>query len=66
MSKSGKIDGEGTTSPKQNLSKRATKNKLFVEKSEKTKCPFCGHNKKFIGNSMGLMRNKCTKCKKEY
>ena len=61
-----KIDGTGTDSPKQTISIRAKKGNLHVEKNEKTKCPYCNHNKKFIGNSMGQMIDKCTRCKKEY
>jgi len=61
-----KIDCTTTTSPKMTLSKRATKGNLSVEKNEKTKCPYCHHNKKFIGNSMGLMIDKCTRCKRQY
>jgi|AntAceMinimDraft_18_1070375.scaffolds.fasta_scaffold59698_4 uncharacterized protein (DUF983 family) len=62
---SSKIDGTNLNGfdsiGKTTASKRAVKGKLHVEKG---KCPYCGHNKIFKGNSMGQMINKCCKCKK--
>jgi hypothetical protein len=54
-----KIDDKRRSS----VSKRALDGKLSVELK---KCPYCNHHKRFLGNSMGHMINKCTKCKREY
>ena len=46
---------------RKNSSKRAREGKLFIEKKH---CKYCGHNKRFTGNPMGLNINKCSRCKK--
>ena len=62
-----KIDGTGAIKgSKKNISYRAVKGDLNVEKDEKTKCPYCHHDKKFIGNRGGQAIDKCTRCKRQY
>jgi hypothetical protein len=43
-------------------SKRAQEGKLTIEE---TYCPYCNHNKKFVGNHMGYNIKKCCRCKNE-
>lgn len=48
------------------MSKNTKRTDLRKIMKVKGHCPHCGHDKKFLGNTNGLMINKCTRCKKVY